>query len=132
MKVPSIVRIFLGAGAIALLSGLLPYFLMFAFGGHAGSGSAGTTANLSPETDKALIQKSGSTGALNTFIGTCGSKPVACGFKPGTTLIISAECDCASRRFTLNAATLRKIIGDGTSTPLGTAKLITTQNSNEK
>lgn len=69
---------------------------------------------------------------LSIYIGTCGKHTAVCSFKQEITSTISAECVCASRRITLNAATLRKIIGDGMSTPLDTVKLTTTLNSKNK
>jgi len=69
---------------------------------------------------------------LSIYIGICGKHTAVCSFKQETTLTISAECACASHRITLSAATLRKIIDGGMSTPLGTVKLVTTPKWNVK
>lgn len=123
MNTRSIVLMCLVAGVI----GFTPALLLTTYpdsAAYAGDGPAGIMQNPAVPT-----VKSGSTDELSIFIDTCGSNTTVCSFKQGTTLTISAECGCASRRIILNAATLRKIIDGGMSTPLGTVKLITTQNS---
>jgi hypothetical protein len=112
-------------GLTAFVLWMLPWMLLS--GGHVGGGQAGTTPNPTVH-----MAKSKSTNELTTFTASCGNDTTVCSFKSGTTSTISAECVCASHRIILNAQTLRKIIDGGMSTPLGTLKLITTKNWNNK